>query len=169
MIFDPWIKASVGGVHSEEVSGSAIIDAMEEANTEIDIKTTDSTNVTILSYTDNPADDLPGGVKAVGNYIDVIVENESVIIWPIEIRIYYTQEDLDAIKITEDQIVGMYYWNGSAWILYNDTGVNTTNVGIYEGYVWGLAWNENMLSPKAAAGVDNTPPTSRSEVSSLAG
>jgi hypothetical protein len=103
-------------------------------------------------------------VAAVGNYIDVIVEDESVIVWPVEIRIYYTQADLDAAKVAEDQIVGMYYWNGSAWILYNDTGVNTANVGVYEGYVWGLVWNEDMLSPKVAAGIDNTPPISDSYI-----
>ncbi len=165
VIFDPWIITTVEDTHTEEVSGSTTVDATDEADTELIIETTSPTNVSIVSYTDNPAsDDLPGGVQAVGNYIDVNVEDPSAIDWPIEIRIYYTQADLDALKITEDQIIGMYYWNGTAWVLYNDTGVNTANVGIYEGYVWGLAWNEDMLSPKAGGGLDNDTPISDSYV-----
>ncbi len=49
---------------------------------------------------------------------------------------------------------------GSDWLLYNDTGVNTADTDGYEGYVYGLAWNEDMLSPKMTAWKDTDVPSS---------
>jgi len=142
-------------------TGQQEINETEDADTVINITTTAPVDVTVQNYSENPAGTgLPGGVQAVGNYIDVNVSNPSAVVWPIEIRIYYTQADLDALNITEDQIIGMYYWDGSNWVLYHQTGVNTDNVGNYEGYVWAFAEDENQLSPKVIGGGDLISPTS---------
>ncbi|RLI58599.1 MAG: hypothetical protein DRO93_09575, partial [Candidatus Thorarchaeota archaeon] len=148
-------------------TGTQEIDETEEADTIVEATTTGSVTITVQNYTENPTGvDLPDGVQAVGNYIDVDVSDPSAIDWTtgLRIEIYYTQEDLDAIEITEDQIVGMYYWDGSSWKLYDETGVDTTDVVIgdkaYAGYVWAVVHDPNQLSPKIPGGIDNKPPTS---------
>ncbi len=57
----------------------------------------------------------------------------------VKIKIYYTQADLDNAGITENQLVGIYYYDGN-WQTYTtgDAGVNTNDVPgtNYLGYVW---------------------------------
>lgn len=151
-LMHPWQPT----IHTEDLPAneSVIVDAIVEADTTIEINSSEPNIITIVRYDDNPEENLTDGIMAIGKYIDVIVANESNILYPVNITIYYTQNDLDDINITEDDIIGMYYWNESAleWQLYNDTGVNTTDITIggiaYAGYVWALAWNAHQLSPK---------------------
>jgi len=111
-------------------------------------------------------------VAGVGNYIEVQVQGN--VQWPVEMRIYYTANDLSQAGVTEGDLEGIYYWNGtsSQWILYSNsgaddqgrgpstTGVNTTNVTInsinYEGFVYASAYH---LTPIIiGARVHQTPP-----------
>ena len=94
-------------------------------------------------------------------YINVIADGD--ILWPADIKIYYTSENLSAAGINESDLVGIYYWNNSDkdWRLYSDsgeddldrgtstTGINTENIQIenqeYEGFVWASAYHLTIM------------------------
>ena len=123
------------------------------------INTTVSTIINITKYSGNPTgENILDNITSIGKYLDIEVENESTIIWPITINIYYTEDDLNNSNLEEHQLLGIYFWNDSVgeWQLYNDTGVNTTyNQSGYEGYCWANAWHLTPLS----LGGDAEPPT----------
>lgn len=155
--FTPWLGAYIKEEHTDELTpGTNIIESTDETDTIVEVDIATSTTITVVAYGNvNPADDdLPGGIKGVGTYIDVIIEDEGAVIFPVNISIYYTQYDLDSLGITEQQIDGMYYWNETAgmWQPYTTWGVNFTDVILggtaYQGHVWALAENPDQLSPK---------------------
>ena len=144
----------------EEIEpGGETVDFMSEGDTNISINVTDSTNITFEIYSGNPSyENIPFNISAIDKYVNISVENISAIVWPIEIKIYYTKDDLINSGIEENQLLGIYYWNNTAeeWQLYNDTGVNTTyNQSGYEGYCWANAWH---LTPLTIGG-DSEPPS----------
>jgi hypothetical protein len=121
---------------------------------------TGGASVEVASYVEAP----PGAqsittpsIGGVGNYLDVQVQG--TVNWPVEIRMYYTRNDLLEAGIVESDLQGIYYWSGtsSQWILYSNsgaddqgrgpstTGVDTTNLTIngveYEGYVAASAFH----------------------------
>ncbi|MCK5261318.1 MAG: PKD domain-containing protein [Thermoplasmatales archaeon] len=134
------------------------IDLQNETDIIVAINTTASTIINISKYSGNPTgEDISGNITSIGKYVDVEVENESTILWPVNITIYYTQDDLNNSNIDESQLLGIYFWNDATgeWQLYNNTGVNTTyNQSGYEGYCWVNAWH---LTPLALGGDNESP------------
>ncbi len=132
--------------------GETSIDALDEANTEVDITTTEEVTVTIETQT-SPGD-FPTGLKTAGKYINVEVSNEEVVEWPIYIKIYYTDDELVDAGLTEAQLTGIYFLDGDSWELYDDTGVNTDDSGDYSGYFWA---NADHLTPMGGGGDAEAP------------
>jgi len=134
------------------------IDLQNEIDIIVTINTTVSTTINISKYSGNPTgENISNNITSIGKYVGVDVENESSIIWPVNITIYYTQNDLNNSNIDEKQLLGIYFWNDTIgeWQLYNDTGVNTSyNESGYEGYCWVNAWHLTQLT----LGGDNEPP-----------
>ena len=158
--FNPWLGEHGGIIYQDETQtnttggiGNETIDAMDIADTMINISTNVSTNITISNYTTAPGGDMPGGIGALGKYIDIEIENESAVNWPINITLYYTQGDLYDAGMNESDLMGLYFWNETSdvWELYEETGVNTTNVTIgvkdYAGYVWAIAHHLTPMQP----------------------
>ncbi|HWP83381.1 MAG TPA: LamG-like jellyroll fold domain-containing protein [Bacteroidota bacterium] len=104
------------------------------------------------------AQELSGpSISGVGKYLEVQASGD--IQWPVQIKIYYTANDLAQAGVVESDLIGLYYWSGTAdaWKLYSNsgvddqgrgestTGVNRTNVIIngieYEGYVFAVAYH----------------------------
>ncbi len=146
-------------VYKEEIEpGEETVDFMSEGDTNISINVTDSTNITFEVYSGNPSyENIPSNISSIDKYVDISVENESAIVWPIQIKIYYTQDDLFNSGIEENQLLGLYFWNNSAdeWQLYKDIGVNISyNQSGYEGYCWANVWH---LTPLTIGG-DIEPP-----------
>lgn len=139
--------------------GENEVDLRSEADTVTIINVTSSTNITVEVYSGNPTNEnIPNSISSIDKYINITVENEDNIVWPIDIKIYYTQDDLDNSDIEEDQLLGIYFWNDTEgeWQLYSDNGVNTTyNESGYEGYCWANAWH---LTPLTLGG-DTEPPS----------
>lgn len=135
------------------------IDLQNETDTIILINTSNSTIVNVSKYSGNPTwENISNDITAFGNYIDIEVENESAIVWPVVIKMYYTQNDLNASHINETQLLGVYFWNKTLgkWQLYSDTGVNISyNQSGYDGYCWTNAWH---LTPLIQGG-DAQPPS----------
>jgi hypothetical protein len=96
-------------------------------------------------------------LSGVGKYLDVQVQGS--LAWPADLRIYYTQNDLQQAGIAESDLQGLYYWSGltNQWVLYSNSGsddqgrgtsttsVDTANVTIggvhYEGCVHATAYH----------------------------
>jgi len=141
--------------------GTYVIDETEKADTIITITVSNETNV-FISLSSRMPGDLPSPYVPTGPCVDISVDDEDNVVWPIYIQIFYTEDDCAKWDLTEDQIKGMFYWNGHQWKLYDETGVDTHDITIgnksYAGYVWAYAY-KGQLSPKVPGGTDITPPT----------
>lgn len=114
--------------------------------------------LTTASYTQNPGVNLPTGITAFGKYYEVALNDKNFVSWPITIKIYYTQADLDQAGISENKLVGLYYFDQdtNSWKLFENTGVNTNDIENtnYVGYIWA---NITHLTP-ISAGYDIAAP-----------
>jgi hypothetical protein len=108
-------------------------------------------------------------VAGVGKFLDVDVQG--LVTWPVQIKIYYTANDLSQAGALETDLQGLYYWSGASnqWKLYSSsgsddqgrgpstTGVDTTNVVInstaYEGFVYANAYHLTLMRIGATGGV----------------
>jgi uncharacterized membrane protein len=106
------------------------------------ITTNEGGIIRIAKYENNPAGALPTGFTVLGKYIDVwtdIPENE--IVWPIELRIYYTDAEVAAAGIPEGSL-RIFWWNGSEWVPEENSGVNAEN-----NYVWAKVRHLTLFAP----------------------
>jgi len=150
--FVPWLTVPVkGGIEEKLQQGENEINAIDEADTLVKMNTTANNSIRIISYQQAPIEE-PDAVKSVGKYVEISIKNETAIKWPIFIQIYYTQQDLDKTGINESELLGIYFYNETSkkWQLYNDTGVNTTDVVIngkqYAGHAYAYAWHLTNLT-----------------------
>lgn len=119
------------------------------------IATGDAT-ITFSQYVRDP-EGGHSGISAFGKYFDVSVDPEENMNWPVTVKVWFTQTDLDDAGINSiDKIVGLYYWDfsSSSWKLYDDTGVVIEDNGNYIGYVWA---NVDHFTPMMS-GADITAP-----------
>jgi len=130
VIFEPW---AAFGVVTETVTDDTV-DATEEADTKVVV--TGNATVTVTKCTSNPGGDPPAGITALGRYIDVYVPDTSQVT-EIEIRLYYTDDDVGNISKTLQKYLRLRWWDGTEWRPYSAGGVNTDSIGDYAGYIWG--------------------------------
>ena len=130
--FDPWLEAEVGAAKTETVTGSGIVDAKEEADTEVVV--TGNATVTVAKYNANPGGPDPTDFNALDKYIDVYVPDTTEVT-EIEIRLYYTDAELAAAGVDEESL-RLFWWNDTAWVQCSDSGVNTASTDGYSGYMW---------------------------------
>jgi peptide/nickel transport system substrate-binding protein len=129
-------------------AGENIVDAVSTADTMVFINTTSPGNITIKSYDINLEGTIEVGievhyVKCVTIDTDLPPENIS---FPIEIRIYYTDQEVISAYVDQSTL-RMYYWNGTKWILENDTGtVTPSDVPGYTGYVWAKIYHLSLFA-----------------------
>ena len=126
--FDPWLDGVTDTVKD------SFLDAMDEADTEVWV--TGTATVTVFRYPDNPGGDAPTGFGSLGKYSDVYVPDISQVI-EIEIRLYYTDAELDAKGIDEESLRPLWL-DGGVWRVCSHIGVNTTNANGYSGYMWAI-------------------------------
>lgn len=138
---------------------TTLINLKKETGLLLLVNTTIATTINVSRYSGNPSgENISNNITAVGTYIGIEVGNEGVIHWPLNISIFYTQDDLNNSHLNESQLLGIYFRNTTSgkWELYNNTGVNTTyNQSGYEGYCWADAWHLTLL----ASGGDNEAPS----------
>jgi signal peptidase I len=108
-----------------------IINATEDATTYLIIyEISDSVTIIIKNVTDPDADPPQGTWKVLGNYVQIDV-NPLSITANVTIRIYYTQERLEALGLEESTLT-IHYWNTTLgeWVAV-ESHINTE-----EHYVW---------------------------------
>jgi hypothetical protein len=114
------------------------VDARDEADTEVEVDGT--ATVTVAGYEDNPGGPAPAGFNSLDKYIDVYVPDTTEAN-EIEIRLYYTDDELTAANISEE-LLRPFWWNGCNWVACSDSGVNTDNTNGYSGYMWAKIRND---------------------------
>ena len=129
VIFEPWVQVPVV---TETVTDDPV-DAKAEAD--IEVWVTGTATVTVTESTSNPGGDPPTGIIALGRYIDVYVPDTSQVT-EIEIRLYYTDDDVGNISKALQQYLRLRWWDGTEWRPYSEGGVNTDGTGDYAGYIW---------------------------------
>jgi len=138
---DVWPMAGFEGYeHPSEVPGAVtgnvtddIVDAREEADTEVEIDGT--AIVTVFPYDENPGGPAPTDFTALDKYIDVYIPDTSGVT-ELEIRLYYTDDELTAAGIDDEELLQLLWWDGDAWVQCSNSGVNTASIYGYSGYMW---------------------------------
>jgi len=130
--YDPWVGADVGSTVSEAITNSTL-DAITEADTTVSVNGT--ATVTVAEYADNPGSGFSGDID---KHVDVHV-NDVTGVNEIEIRLYYTDSDITG-KV--ESSLRMYWYDNSIWVVCSDTGVNTTDINSYSGYIWAKIRND---------------------------
>ncbi len=150
ILFIPWFSSPIKIALEKSIHvGENIVNALNETDVHVVINAIKRNVIRVISFEGAPVEEYPASV---GKYVDINVENSSAVDWPIFIKFYYTQDDLSNAGLTEDELVGLYFYNESIgkWQLFNDTGVNTTDVVIngkaYAGYAWANAWHFTVIT-----------------------
>ena len=126
--FEPWLESEIVAAKTETVTGGGTVYAKEEADTEVDVDGT--ATVTVFRYPANPGGALPTDFIPL-KYIDVYVPDTSAVT-EIEIRLYYTDNELSDEGIEDESLLQLLWWDGAEWKEYSLTEVNTES-----NYVWG--------------------------------
>jgi parallel beta-helix repeat protein len=136
-------------------AGTSTVDGLATSDTKVIITTTSPGQIRITEYPVNPGGSIPSGLTTLKYVLIETTIAPSQIVWPIEIRIYYKQEEIIVANIQESTL-RIYYWNGNSWVLEPDSGVVTpSDVPGYSGYVWSKI---NHLSSFSAMGSLKGPP-----------
>ena len=150
--FEPWLGAGVGPVKTETVTDGGIVDAIEEADTQVGVTGTATVTVAryddnpggppptgLIAYEDNPGDDAPSDFLALGKYIDVSAADTTEGT-ELVIELYYTDTELTTAGIDDESLLQLLWLDGDDWDECSDSGVNTTSTNIngidYSGYIW---------------------------------
>lgn len=124
----PWLVGPVSANHRETVSGTGTVDVTAAADTKVKYDTADGVMIDVARYESNPGTAFGGDI---GKYIDVHL-NSSTVVNQIEIRLYYTDEEVpEAGNPKREEELRMYWWDGTSWTTCSNTGVNTA-----QNYVW---------------------------------
>jgi hypothetical protein len=124
--FTPWLGATT----VTETVTNGIVDAIDEAATKVLVNGT--AKVTISKYLANPSGNASSGFIPLNKYIDVYVLDTTTVT-QIEIRLYYISAEVESAY---ESYLRLGWWNGTAWVKCSDSGVNTTDINGYSGYMW---------------------------------
>ncbi len=144
---------------------SGTLNDLVNSGAQLDVNSgADGAVIELASYIEPPAgvDDISNqAITGIGMYIDVQALGE--IVWPVDIRLYYTASDLIEAGFSENDLLGLFYWSGedNAWNSFAEsgdddqgrgtstTGVNTANITLnnveYEGYVYANAYHLTVM------------------------
>lgn len=124
--------------YTELISSTMIssFDLRSEVNTKIMIKTSNTTNLSVTTYSDIPFG-IPETISGYGHlktYVDISLEDDDVLEW-INLSLYYTSEDLtDDINLSS---LTLFYWNetSESWVKISDSIPKISDVSGYQGFV----------------------------------
>jgi len=128
--YNPWITQSSAPVTTTPNTPTPV----DTTGTNTSITLTTSSNQTGTITVQQSSSDSHGGfgVSALGKFISIesTIPNEEIS--EVEIRIYYTDDELLASGIDETTL-RLYWWNGDSWGEVTPSGVNTTG-----NYIWAI-------------------------------
>jgi hypothetical protein len=131
---------------TEVNAGSNTVDRLGLSDTIVLINVTATGNVSVSKHDINLEGTIPADIINVKSVIAETTLDHSEIVFPIEIRIYLTDQDVKSAHIVQSTL-SMYYWNGTGWIQENNTGVVLpSDVSGYAGYVWARTTRLSMFA-----------------------
>jgi len=136
--FESWL----GDEAVTETVTNDTVDARDEADTRVVV--TGTAMVIVARYPDNPGGDAPPDFITMGKYIDVYVPDTTEVT-EIEIRLYYTDDELAAAGIDEESLQ-LFWLNGDVWNECLNSGVNTAGIYRYSGYIWAIITEDTTPS-----------------------
>lgn len=119
-------------------SSGVLLDASEEMGIMLYMKTLGEAHILLQEFTGNPYPSPSAPSNPVGSVVDISVSNPEALSSPITVERTYKKQELDGANIT---MLRLFYWNGSAWHMFRETGVKTGSR-----LVWG------RLTPHERAG-----------------
>lgn len=134
----------------------------DEADAQINIKTINTTNLTVTTYSERPTniDESISDYENLETYLEISLENDSLLEW-INFSIYYSDSDISD-DIDESSLT-LFYWNETIeeWVNISNCTVYETDTSSYSGYV---QTNISHLTLFTLAGTliqeeEETPPT----------
>jgi peptide/nickel transport system substrate-binding protein len=123
--------------------GENLVDSINSTCTIVSINTTIPGNMTVKSYSISLEGTSEQGtnvsaVKCIT--VDTTVPHENIT-FPIEIRVYYTDQELVSAYVDQSSL-HMFYWNGTNWLVENDSGsITPSDILGFSGYVWARIWH----------------------------
>jgi peptide/nickel transport system substrate-binding protein len=128
--------------------GQNTVNAIPQSDTIVFMNTTSQGNVTISSYDINLEGTIAEGLEV--NYVKCVTIETTTppedIIFPIEVRVYFTDQEVISAYVGDSDLK-MYYWNGTNWLLENNTGVVIpSDVSGYKGYVWAKIYHLSLFA-----------------------
>ena len=170
VLYSPWLNAPypdgipiVGAVIEYIPAGETrTLEHWKARGCQVTVYSSCDNKIIVTIYLGNPVGALLPPLFNVGEYFDVVIDKPECIQWSINITIYYTQAELDASGVYENELEGIRFWNDTAgeWQLFEETGVNPADVTVggidYAGFVWA---NADHLTPVIISGFDTSPPT----------
>jgi peptide/nickel transport system substrate-binding protein len=121
---------------TEVKAESNTVDRLDLSDTIVLINVTATGNVSISKHDINLEGTIPVDVANLKCVVADTTLDPSEIVFPIEIRIYFTDQEVKSAYVAKSTL-RMYYWNGTDWLLENHTGVVIgSDVPDYTGYVW---------------------------------
>lgn len=154
VIFEPW---TVSEVVTEVLTEDGIVNALEQADTEVHVKLKSSsasfgyaansvelgdweiiTTVAVTDYPVNPADADPAGFVSLHSWIDVNVSNPDAV-EEVEIRLYYRDTDVEEVPEILMQRLQLMWLDDNEWKQFSaeDRGVvETSEEPGYSGYMY---------------------------------
>lgn len=126
--YDPWLtKQPVRVGCSATGPGAYAMDARRETNVIVVKEGIGTPVVSTATFAENPFGEFPG--NEMGKWIDVLFD-KSVGVDQLEVRLYYTVEDLAAAGLKEESL-RFFWWNGEEWKKCSKTSVDTK-----DDFVW---------------------------------
>jgi len=111
-------------------------DLKEEANTLFQVKTINTTNISVTTYSECPSgiDDTIVDYENLQTYVDISLEEETLLDW-INISLYYTDDDLN--EDIDKSSLTLFYWNetNEEWIQIQNYILSTLDTNQYSGYL----------------------------------
>ena len=153
------------GMNTEQVDNEEkTLDLTNESSAILTIETNASIDITVTKTVVTENDQASFTASNIKGFktIDITTTDDNAVQFPVEIEIYYTDEELAALGMNEDQLIGIFYYNetSSLWELLNDTGVSTTNLTVseknYSGYLWANLYHFSQYAPGSDVTAPNT-------------
>ena len=126
-----WFMAKAVESTTQTVT-DGVVDAIEQADTEVQVAGT--ATVTVVEFSDNPGGEVSSGFSSVGKYIDVHVPDTTEVT-EIVINLHYTDAEVAEAGVSESSL-RLFWWDDAQWKQCSDSGVNTTDLNGYSGWIW---------------------------------
>jgi parallel beta-helix repeat protein len=139
----PLMSPIAGAYTGEVLQGTTVVNGRAETDTEVVITSSQEEGfVTMVKYKGNPGGPPPDNLKVLGKFVEVRTDIPSEnVVWPIEIRIYYTDNEVAEAGISENSL-RIFYWNGCEWVQEENSGVDIEN-----NYVWARVTHLSPFTP----------------------